>query len=457
VHRFAISSLVEWKTKPSRKPLVLRGARQVGKSYLVRELAREHFSGIAEVNFERDPDIASLFDSKDPRRIVQLLELRLNARIHPGETLLFLDEIQAAPSVIAALRYFHEQMPELHVAAAGSLLEFALEQFAHSVPVGRLEYLYLGPMQFEEFLLAAGEEKLPGFLARQAPGEPIPEAIHTKCLDLFRLYLTIGGMPGAVRDYFGKESLLEAEAAKQSILTTYQEDFSKYGRRVKHQRLRLLFQKIPQLVGGKFRYANVDREQRSADLSRALELLCMAHVAYRVKHTAANGVPLGAEVKESIYKVLFLDVGLMTTALGLRFLDYEQARDVTLVNAGAVCEQAVGQHLLFSQALFHPPELHYWVREQRNSAAEVDFVISEGSAILPVEVKAGKTGTLKSLHLFMREKKRSLAIRLNSAPPSLLDTTTSLPDGVNAPYRLLSLPLYMIGQVRRQASLLLEE
>jgi len=451
MHRFALDYLKEWKTKPGRKPLVVRGARQVGKSYLVRLFAKERFQNLVELNFEREPDLGSLFASNDPEKIVQLLELRFNAAIRPGETLLFLDEIQAAPAVFAALRYFYEGLPGLHVVAAGSLLEFALEAHDFSVPVGRIEYLHLGPMQFEEFLLALGEERLARFLAEWRRENPIPEALHRKLMDLFRVFLVVGGMPGAAAAYAESRSPGGAEEAKHSILSTFKDDFGKYGRRVNHQRLQTLFQKIPALVGGRFKYANVDRDQRAADLAKALDLLCLARVVYRVRHSSADGVPLGAQAKDSNFKALFLDVGLMNSALGLSLLDYEQAEDVLLVHSGAVCEQAAGQHLLHSPPLYREPELYFWSREKANASAEVDYVFSEGTAVVPVEVKAGKTGRLKSLQVFLREKKRAFAIRLNSDVPTFLDAETALPDGKNAPFKLLSLPLYLVGQVRRLA------
>ncbi|MBI5488088.1 MAG: ATP-binding protein [Deltaproteobacteria bacterium] len=449
MHRIAEEHLVAWKSKAGRKPIVLRGARQVGKSYLVREFARENFKRFVEINFERDPDIATLFTSNSPSKIVQLLELRLDTAIRPGETLLFLDEIQAAPSTIAALRYFLEQMPELHVAAAGSLLEMVLSDLPRAMPVGRIEYLHLGPMQFEEFLRAAGHERLVGFLGGLAPGEEVPEAIHAKLLDLFRTFVVVGGMPEAVAAYLVRNNFREAEEVKHSILSTYKEDFGKYAGRVPHTRLHSLFGRIPALIGRGFKYAHVDRAEPARALARALDLLCMARVASRVRHSSANGVPLGAEANDRIFKLLFLDAGLVTTATGLTILDFEQAADILLVNSGATCEQAVGQHLLHSAPPYHEPELFFWVREKANAAAEVDYLVAEGAHVVPVEVKAGKTGTLKSLHLFLREKRRSLGVRLNSGPPSLLRAETALADGKKVPFRLLSLPLYMVGQVRR--------
>jgi predicted AAA+ superfamily ATPase len=447
--RFALDYLKTWKSKPSRKPLVIRGARQVGKTYLVRLFAKKYFDQTVEINFERDPEMASLFTSKDPRKIVQLLELQYNIPIQPGAALLFLDEIQAAPEVLVSLRYFYEELPELHVIAAGSLLEFALKEPTFSMPVGRIEYMHLGPMQLEEFLLAAGKDKLVIFLNEFSLGDSMPKPLHRQLMDLLRIFLVTGGMPQSVAVYLNSNSWQECESIKHSLLATFQDDFNKYGKMVRHQRLQLLFKKIPLLAGSKFKYVNVDRNEKSGDLAKALNLLFRARIAYPVYHSSCSGIPLGATIHPKQFKVLFLDTGMMSTATGLNLLDYEKAEDVMKVNAGAICEQYIGQHLLFSQQPYCEPEVYYWIREKKNSSAEVDYVISEGTLIVPVEVKAGKSGTLKSLHLFLHEKHRSLGVRFNSDIPSILESQTALADRPNIPYCLLSLPLYMVGQLRR--------
>lgn len=453
--RKALGDLEEWRLRERRKPLILRGARQVGKTTLVRLFAKRSFGGrLAELNFERAPGLAELFEPKDPERTVKLLELHLDQEIIPGETLLFLDEIQAAPEVLAALRYFFEELPELHVIAAGSLLELVLECPAFPVPVGRIEYLYLGPMTFSEFLRAAGGGRLADFLAGLTldairGGDSIPSAIHEQLLDRLKIYLLVGGMPDAVRAFLEGDSFLDAEAVKQSILATFREDFGKYGPKVDTVRLRKVFERLPALVGEKLKYVHIDREERSKDLAEALHLLTLARVAFRVPHTSANGVPLGAETDERKAKVLNLDVGLMATATGLSVVDLETADELVMVHRGALAEQFIGQHLLYSGPSWEPPRLHYWVREKKGSAAEVDYVISHGTQIVPVEVKAGKTGTLKSLHVFLREKKRHFGLRFSSAPPSLLETKTTVPRGRNVPFTLFSLPLYLVGETRR--------
>lgn len=449
MHRTSLSYLEDWKTKANRKPLVIRGARQVGKSFLVRMFAEKSFQHLLEINLETDTGAPSLFASMEPSTILPLLEARYGQPVKPENTLLFLDEIQAAPAVLAGLRYFYEKLPGLHVIAAGSLLDFALAEREFSMPVGRIEYLHLGPMNFEEFLLAQDRSALKDFLDGYSLNKPLPEALHGELLRLVRRFMLVGGMPSSVAASIVPGGRREAEAERQAILSTYRDDFAKYGRRADPRRIEKLFAKIPLLVGRKFKYSHVDREERSRELGLALEMLLRARVAHRVRHTAANGVPLGAEADDRSFKVLFMDVGLLCRACGLGILDVEEAGDLMTVNSGAVCEQFVGQHLLYAREPYAEPDLYCWMREKSQSSAEVDYVVAVGGKIVPVEVKAGRTGTLKSLHVFLRDKGQDFAVRFNSDVPSLLDAKTSLADGSNRPFRLLSLPLYMAGQTFR--------
>jgi len=448
MYRIAQQYLSRWKIKSNRKPLVIRGARQVGKTYLVRSFARK-FVNLVEINFERNPEIGQLFSSNDPEKIIRLLGLQYNQEITPGNTLVFLDEIQARPEVLAVLRYFFEETPGLHIIAAGSLLEFALEQPEFSVPVGRIEYLHLGPMQFSEYLQAIAGDNLVEFLGEFKLDDEIPGPLHQQYLEHLHTFFITGGMPEAVKTFRDSYSWQECEAVKAGILATIQDDFNKYGTRVKEFTLQNLYKKIPLQVGYKFKYVNIDRHQRAVVLAKALHLACQARVATRIYHSSANGIPLGAEVNDKKFKVIFLDVGLMSTACGLNLLDFERAEDILLVNNGAVCEQFIGQHFLHGQEFYREPELYYWSREKKNSAAEIDYLLSHGSAIIPIEVKAGTAGSLKSLQLFLKEKNRSFGVRFNSGLPSVMEASTSLPGGKNIPFRLLSLPLYMVGEIHR--------
>lgn len=455
LQRREIGYLEAWAARRPHKPIVIRGARQVGKSTLVREFARTARLTLVAVDFERNPELREAFTDRDPARILALLKLLTGKTAAAGTHLLFLDEIQAAPEAIAALRYFHEELPELHVLAAGSLLEFALAQSRFPMPVGRVEYMHLGPMHFEDFLLAMGEADVADFLhglpLRSITKHSLPAPLHRKCLDLLRLYWVVGGLPEAVAGFVrapGRGTDFEpVSRILQSVVATYRDDFGKYGR--SRDRIRMVFDRLPHLAGRKFKYVEVSRDHRAAEIAAALDHLCMARVACKVFRTAANGVPLAAEASQRFFKCLHVDVGLMCAALGLDVLDLERHGDPTLVNRGAVAEQFVGQHLLYADAPYVAPALHYWAREARNASAELDFVVAVGNRVVPVEVKAGATGSLRSLQQFVREKSADIALRFNADPPSLLRESRTLPDGTTVGYDLLSLPLYLVGQARR--------
>ena len=424
-----------------RKPLLIRGARQVGKSFLVREFGKKEFLTFVEINFERNPEFSKIFLGGTTNGVLQQLETHFHVPLRKPETdvLLFLDEIQAAPRVLPQLRYFHEEYPGLAVVAAGSLLDTMLAEEPQSMPVGRVEYFFLGPMIFEEFLEAKGDAGLLETISKYALGGEIPEFIHGKLLEAAREFFFVGGMPEAVATYATTHSLLEVERIKQSILSTFQDDFYKYVPRTHSERLRKVFRAITRHIGEKWKHVRVGAEERSRDVKRALDLLEEARVCYRVKHSAANGVPLGAEAREDFFKVLFLDVGLACGASGLEWKDLLDLGFFGVAR-GAYAEQFVGQHLLYGLAPWREPELHYWARERRGASAEVDYVISKGAEIIPIEVKAGKAGTLKSLRLFVDEKKVGRAVRFNAEPPSILRENN---------FELVSLPLYLAGQLRR--------
>ena len=449
MYRFALEELKRWASRPSHKPLVLRGARQVGKSYLANILADEDFDAIAEINFEQTPEIAELFSSRQPERIIPLLELKLNSAIIPGKTLLFLDEIQAAPEVFATLRYFYEQMPQLHIIAAGSLLEFVLEKHQFSMPVGRIEYMHLGPMVFEEFLMAIKREKLVDFLQDYCLPQPIPVSIHNELMQYVMDFCVIGGMPEAIEIYSRTKSYLESERVLSNILSTYRADFNKYGQRVNQQRIEKVFLKIPGLVGKKFKYTQIDREEKSRDLKKALHKLELAKIVHKVIHSDANGIPLGAEMNDKYFKPIFLDVGLLCRSTGITMSDIQSTDDLMMINSGQICEQFVGQHLLYSGKYYEDPQLFYWLRQRGSANAEVDYLLAQGTKIIPVEVKAGKTGTLKSLHVFINEKQHDFALRFYAGQPLFSNAITSVAGMNQGKFRLLSLPFYLINQTKR--------
>jgi predicted AAA+ superfamily ATPase len=447
--RQAILILNEWKYRPDHKPLVIRGARQVGKSYLVRMFGQECFDNRVEINFETESWAEDLFDQKNPSDILAFLEAQYKQRIIPGKTLLFLDEIQAGPKVLASLRYFFEKVPNLHIIAAGSLLDFVLHDHQFSMPVGRIEYLHLGPMTFEEFLLATGNDVKLERLRNYSLHDAFNEALHKSFMEDFRKYCIIGGMPGSIQTFLDTNSYLEVQRVLEGILATYQDDFNKYAGRTDHALLRRVFSRLPLLVGQKIKFANIEPHERSQKISRAIELLELAKIVTRVVHTHANGIPLGSEINSRDFKTLFLDVGLLCRACRLDMTDILKAEDLLMINSGAIGEQFIGQHLLYNVPYYQQPELYCWMRQKAGTCSEVDYVIQHGSSIIPVEVKAGTTGRLKSLHVFLLEKQRNFALRFNADIPSVVDTETVVASHESKPFRLLSLPLYLVGQTDR--------
>jgi len=442
--RRATEFLQAWSRSEIRKPLVIRGARQVGKSFLVRLLAEKEDLDLFEVNLERLPSLDGVFQEPNPTRILAALELRLRKRADPDRTLLFLDEIQAVPEAFRSLRYFHEEWPALRVIAAGSLLDLVLQDHEYSIPVGRIEYVHLLPLTFEEFLCGRDNEPAVRLLTRYRPGLEIAKAEHEAMMAEFRTFVALGGMPEVVSTFLRTGSFLEAERVKGSLLATYREDFAKYRRRIPEERLRKILDAVPRRIGSKLRYVDIDPNERSRDLSLALDLLCRARLVHRIHHASGQGVPLGASRDERRFKVLFLDVGLVSTACGLDAMALDEFPDLLRVNEGALAEQFVGQELLGSLPHGRTPELHFWMREAKSSTAEVDYLLEHGPRVVPIEVKAGRTGRLRSLHQFVRAHHPPLAVRLNSDTPSDLligEGSTST--------RLLSLPLYFAGQVQR--------
>ena len=418
--------LIHWKKEKKRKPIVIRGARQVGKTWLIEYFGRQDFNELVEINFEFHPHFKSCFSTLDPLEIIQKIELTANVDIHPGKTLLFFDEIQECPQALKALRYFYEKMPALHVIAAGSLLEFIMDAEQISFPVGRVQNIYLSPLSFGEFLTSCGEQKIRTYLKNIAINEQVPESIHFKCISLLRNYLYLGGMPEAIASWLEINKFTKTDEIHQALLQNYRHDFGKYGKRVNFNLLEKIFINTPGMVGSKFKYSHIDRQTNSRDIKNSLELLIKANILHRISSASGAGLPLHAHCNEKIFKILFLDVGLLQRAMGINNETY-LAENFLAVYKGLVAEQFVGQQLLALKKCFEEPVLYYWQREAKGSAAEVDYLWQMGEHILPVEVKAGKTGTLKSLRLFLSEKKALFGVRFSLQPLSFTDSVLSIP------------------------------
>ncbi|MGD9978824.1 MAG: ATP-binding protein [Bacteroidales bacterium] len=404
-------NLLTWKNAQGRKPVLLRGARQVGKSSTVREFGKS-FDSFVEVNFEhRDFLFAkSVFEKhSSPRVICDELSAILGVKITEGKTLLFLDEIQSCIPAISALRYFYEEMPDLHVIAAGSLLEFALQQIP-SFGVGRIRSLFMYPLSFDEFLRAMKFDDLADKVRKATPDTGFSDELHKKCMEQFNRFLLIGGMPEVVAAYAGGGSLLDCQQILDDLTNTFYDDFAKYREKVAVSRLRDVFGAVIYQTGGKFVLSDV-QGLNHLQIKDCLGLLEMAGLIYPVTHTSANGLPLSAESNPKYRKYMLFDTGIYQRFLKLdiaRILAFDR---IEQVNKGALAELFVALELKKAATSNAPVELHYWRREKDGSSAEVDFVIQRNKDIVPIEVKSGTKGSMQSMFLFLKEKNRNYGIR----------------------------------------------
>ena len=401
-----------WSSSPYRKSLLIRGARQVGKTYSVRQLGQsfEHF---IELNFEETPEAISLFeDSLNPKHIVEWISAYTETPVVPGRTLLFLDEIQVCPKALSALRFFHEKMPELHLVAAGSLLEFALEEIP-SQGVGRIESLFMYPLTFSEFIEACGGTGLLDFCDRATLQKPLDSAFHKKLTDRMRMYQLIGGLPAVVQTYLDTNDINLCMNVLDDLITTFEDDFNKYRKRIPAARLAEVWHSAAQQTGGKFKYNNVDPLSQSRDIKKPLELLIKAGLLYKITHTSGRGIPLGAEVNPRRFKIIIFDVGIYQRLLGLEIPSHVVANEIELINKGALAEVVTGLELQgYSNPRRHPA-LYYWHREKRGSSAELDYIIQQGEQIVPIEVKSGNAGKMRSMHMFLEERDLKRGIRIS--------------------------------------------
>jgi len=419
------NELTRWKDSKNRKVLLLRGARQVGKTYCIRKLGKS-FKNFLEVNFEETPEIKTIFKkSLNPEYLCEKLAVYFKTSIKPGETLLFLDEIQACPEVLKSLRFFFEKMPELHVAAAGSLLEFALEQIP-SFGVGRINSLFMYPMTFSEYLTASGDERLERFILNSSSSNPVEPVIHEKILEKLKIFQLTGGMPEVVRTYLEEKDFMLCQEVIDNILTTIKDDFAKYKEKFPVIRLEEVFDSIIYQLGNKFKYSNISPGNPQV-YKDALDLLVKAGLAYKIYHTAARGIPLGAQVNDKKFKVLILDTGIYQRVLGLDLSSYVISDFRSLINRGNLVELFVGLELIAHGSPRIHPQIHYWHREAKSSNAEVDYVIARKGKVVPIEVKAGSRGQMQSMHIFLSERNLDEGLRISSENFTTYDKIKTIP------------------------------
>lgn len=419
--------LEQWRLSNKKKPLILRGARQVGKTHAVRVLGKK-YRYFLEINFEKKPLLIQFFEKDlDPKRIVNTLIATLGETIIPGETLLFFDEIQMCPKAITALRYFYEDMPDLDVIAAGSLLDFAIEQVG--VPVGRVSFCYVYPVSFMEYLVASRHSQLLERIITQSIHQPMDELIHQKLLDLLGEYALLGGMPEIIDAWVTQRDVAPCISLQHTLIDTYRQDFPKYARTLQIKYVEQLFNEVPSLISEPFKFSKISGDYKKRELEPALHLLMKAGIIQQVLQSNGAGIPLGAGVDHNRYKLLFLDVGLTQAMLDLDTHEWLLNPGKAFINKGALAEALVGQELLCYATGYKKASLYYWHRDARGSTAEVDYLIQLGSNIIPIETKSQQGSSLKSLHMFLQKYEQSspFGIRFSTHNYSVYEKLHSYP------------------------------
>ncbi len=425
--------LEKWKVGKLRKPLLIRGARQIGKTKTIREFGSK-FDTFIEINFNESPNLKELFSNElSPVSICENISAILNVSIIPGKTLLFFDEIQECQEAIASLRFFYEKMPELHLIAAGSLLEFALSEIP-TFGVGRIRSMFMYPLSFSEFLIGSDQQQLYEMVIKANPKKPLNDAVHAKLIDLTRKFICLGGMPEILASYLETGDLNLCQQLLDDLIISFQADFSKYKKKAPVSRLNEVFQSVVFQSGNKFVYSRACTQANHLQIKEALQLLITAGLVIPVTHSSSNGIPLGAGANPQKQKMLVFDTGIFQRLMGLNLADFLLSNEFNAINKGNIAEQFVGLELLKSESCYQHPMLYYWQRESKNSHAEVDYVITLSQKITPIEVKSGTKGSMQSLFLFLKEKEISKGIRISNENFSAYDSIEVF-------------PLYAIGNI----------
>lgn len=443
-------TLRDWAQRSTRKTLLLRGARQVGKTFAVRHLG-EQFESFVEINFDKQKSFHALFSGDLDVRVIASQIANLTGKVvQPGKTLLFFDEIQACPNAILSLRFFREDYPELHVIAAGSLLEFALEELS-TFGVGRMQSLFMYPMSFDEFLLATGQRGLIAERKSASPVKPLNEVFHEKLVQQFRTYIMIGGLPEVVCKWDETGDYLQCQELQDQLIVSYEDDFAKYKKRVDPVLLRQVLRGAAVQITNKFVYAQASSE-KAAKVREALNLLIMAGLLVPVTRTDASGLPLGEGADSNYQKILVFDSGILLRLLHMSLGSIQHiteeiltASEADLVNKGKISEMIAGLEMLKNMPNTMRHEMFYWVRQEKNSQAEIDYIEPYEAKILPIEIKAEQQGGMKSLWTFMRTKYLDYALRSSLENFGQFDYIDK--ESQNAIRHVDIYPLYAIAQM----------
>jgi predicted AAA+ superfamily ATPase len=425
--------LLGWKSIKNHKPLLLRGARQVGKTTIVKQFSR-HFDHYIDLNLERQKDAAFFHDTDDVKSIYDALIINKGLNIASSDSvLLFIDEIQEQPHVIKLLRYFYEDLPKIHVIAAGSLLEFALGK-VKQFPVGRIQFYYLYPFNFQEYLKAIGNKPL----IKAFENVPIPKEAHSTLIETFHRYAIIGGMPEVVNTYLSDGNMSQLSKVYSSIWETYKSDIEKYAENSTEERvIRHILNTSPNFLDERVKFQNFGNSNyRSREVSEAMKSIDSGGLIKLIYPTTALSPPIQSDFKKSP-RLQFLDVGIVNNIRGVQ-ADLIGMNDLSKEYKGALIPHLITQELI-SLNLEKQTKPNFWVRDKAYASAEVDLVYQFKNYIIPIEIKSGKTGTLKSLHQFINRTNHNYAVRIYGGEFNIQDQHT--PEG--KAYKLMNLPYYL--------------
>ena len=433
--RLIFDHLLRWKNNPRRMPLLIRGARQVGKTYSILHFGKTHYRHVLHINFEKSPTYKQCFEDLDPNTILNAIQIQESTSIDFSNTLIFLDEIQECPQAITALRYFKEERPDIHIIGAGSLLEFTLKNEDFRMPVGRIESKFMHPISFDEFLWATGREHLQAYFTQTTLKSPPNEVSHTQGLKALREYFALGGMPDVLSAFVDSQDYLSAQHLQQDLLRGYRDDFGKYSKHTDIEVLDQVYSRIPGIACKWFKYSKIENGLRTEKVKIAVQNLRDAGLVNQVFATNANGIPLAASMNHKKFKLLFIDIGLMQRAMETDIKTILR-KDLMLINEGQLSEQFVGQELLSYNDPSEKRALYFWNREKIGSSAEVDYITVNQSQIVPIEVKSKAAGHLKSLQLFLKERDLPIGLCISTNRLKLVGN-------------ILYLPMYMISSLHR--------